>query len=435
MQSIIERQLGAQPSAFATSRPSRVLALVVGVGIILASVYITVFMLPGFTDQELDKTLAQHNHAHGSSNGVDDAASKHGNGKKANHHAPHGKPHGPHGGGRHRQHADAAHPHATKPPTAPHGSDDHHAAASASTAGSGASPDAAAIQPWGYNKNRNVPRWAAIQASIDADFAAANQQEQNGGAASLPPFVLVDYGSDQGFFAINAARRYKQRNIFVLSVEMGGVGGEIWKKKATDGDDVISIQERMVARHHVEDRYMVCQTKVSPTMFFDLAKRNESHRYQFVLSVFHWFDLPTRKDFEAALVALFRTAQSTFIELPTIGDRSALIRKQVGWANFERWYDERSNIADIILDAAKAHGFAIRVTKVVSVPWLRWTRDMYRVDWESAAGGAGSGAGQHATSRAGSFTCDARRDTYKCAKREKLQECRDIGAGAAAEHA
>ena len=291
------------------------------------------------------------------------------------------------------------------------------------------------LEPWGYNKNRNVPRWKAIYQSIKSDVD--NERASNKNKNSIKKFVLVDYGSDQGFFSISAAHAFKDDGIFVVSVEMGGVGGEIWKKGISAGNDVLSIQERMVEKyvndnnnnndHDHHHHFMVCQTKISPKMFFDLVAKNETHRYQFVLSVFHWFDLPTRKAFEQAIVALFKTAKSTFIELPTIGDRSSLIRKQVGWNNFERWYDGRSDIKQIILDAAKNEKFPVKVTKIVSVPWLRWTRDMYRVDWIDEQ--QDEDHDHHEQHRAeNSFHCKTRRDqVYFCSpKREKLQECADI---------
>lgn len=293
----------------------------------------------------------------------------------------------------------------------------------------------AIIEPWGYNKNRNIPRWKAIKASIEKDMIKLRQRENDHQQQQQQPqrFTLVDYGSDQGFFSISAAHEFQKDGIFVVSVEMGGVGGEIWKKKdsiSEGSNDVLSIQEQKVAKyvtnHEASDApaFMICQTKISPKMFFDLQAHHQKHRYQFVLSVFHWFDLPTRKDFEKALVTLFKNSQSTFIELPTIGDRSALIRKQVGWANFEKWYDGRSDIKEIILDAAKNENFPVTVEKIVSVPWLKWTRDMYRVDWDLS-----SENDEHSVlSSVMKFTCKTRREEiYGCnPKRVKLQECVDI---------
>jgi hypothetical protein len=255
-----------------------------------------------------------------------------------------------------------------------------------------------AIQAWGYNSDRNVPRLAAIEAAIAADWKDASGAE----------FTLVDYGADQGYFSITLAHKFPRSR--VISVEMGGVGGEIWKKKGTL--DVIAIQEDMAKQHGVTNM-RICQTKVLPTMFDALNAANINHRYQLVLSVFHWFELPTRAAFEHAITNLFKNAATTFIELPTIGDRSAEIRGQVGWKNFERWYDGRNDIGVILADAAKSANLRVRVTMLVSVPWAKWSRDLYRVDVEGFPVGPSDSPDD----------CVVRRKTYQCATHPRLGLC------------
>jgi hypothetical protein len=262
-------------------------------------------------------------------------------------------------------------------------------------------PQRTALPPWGYNSARNSPRLTAIQDSINSDWKDVAEAE----------FTLVDYGSDQGYFSVNIAYLFPRSR--VISIEMGGVGGEIWKKKKkVDTPDVLTIQESMVAKHDVTNM-RICQTKVLPTMFDELNAANVKHRYQLVLSVFHWFALPTRAAFEHAITNLFKNAATTFIELPTIGDRSALIRKQVGWENFEKWYDGRDDIGVIISDAAKSVNLRVRVTKLVSVPWLTWARDMYRVDVEGFSTPALDTLEK----------CRERRSTYQCASRTRFELC------------
>lgn len=219
------------------------------------------------------------------------------------------------------------------------------------------------VPVWGYNKDRNIPRWKAISTSIAGD----NRQ----GA-----FTVVDYGADQGFFSISTAAAFPTAR--VIGLELGGVGGEIWKKK--NSQDVLEIQEQKVKELRVEGRMMICQTMVKPEHFSALEAVHSVSDYQYVLSVFHWFDLKTREDFEKTIAALLRNSKTTFIELPTIGDNSKLIRQQVGWENFVKWYDGRTDTGIILREAAEAHNIVVKVTPIASVPWIRWTRVVHRID-------------------------------------------------------
>lgn len=264
------------------------------------------------------------------------------------------------------------------------------------------------LSPWGYNKDRNVPRGKAILGSLNDDvengrFATNDRSEAI--------FTLVDYGSDQGYFSISVAKLFPKAN--VIGVEMGGVGGEIWKK--ADSQDVLSIQEDKIQEHGVGRNMHICQTKVVPEQFFALKDKNLVSDYQFVLSVFHWFDLPTRTEFDKTISTLFLNARTTFIELPIIGDNSPLIRKQVGWKNFVKWYDGRTDMTQIIAEAAEAHGLSVKIALVAAVPWVKWQRETYRVDVLSVGGGEAAPAIN--------FDCVERRKIYRCASRAKYSSC------------
>lgn len=261
------------------------------------------------------------------------------------------------------------------------------------------------LEPWGYNRDRNVPRGRAILSSIASDVEAG-RFEATGGS-----FSLVDYGSDQGYFSISISKIFPASQ--VMGIEMGGVGGEIWKK--SNSQDVLVIQEGKIREHGVEKNMRICQTKVLPTSFFALKDQRLVSDYQLVLSVFHWFDLPTRAEFDRTISTLFLNARTTFIELPIIGDNSALIRKQVGWKNFVKWYDGRTDMTQIITEAAKSEGLTVRVTLVASVEWIKWQRETYRVDV--------LGAPPEGVPPAINFGCEARRTIYGCARREHFSAC------------
>jgi hypothetical protein len=285
------------------------------------------------------------------------------------------------------------------------------------------------LPPWGYNSDRNVPRWRAIAASIKTDL--------NEGT-SPADFTLVDYGADQGYFSVSAAHAFPQA--FVIAVEGGGKGGAIWcsGKKCPD---VHSIQEEAIANNSISDeRISLCKTFVSPETFAQLKQSRQVHTYQFILSVFHWFPMNNRREFEEAVVDLFSNARTTFIELPTIGDNSALIRKQVRYEYWSKWYDGRSDVGAILRDAIRARGMQATVTKIASLPWVKWARVVYRVDvhggvtregHEAAAsagvGGAslqdGGGAATVDPFSGFSYSCETHRRIYKCGLRSKHQQC------------
>lgn len=432
MLSIFEKQVGGSGPMLPTSRLSRPASVCLIVTILGVALYITFFLLPAFNDDQLDPpTMPSPVKAKGVS--AADSSSK----NKARHpddhddDAAHGHDHGEEGNNNNNNKNIKK-----KSTDDDDANDDSRGPAAAAAAGDALPQGVQQQQPWGYNKERNVARWDAIRRSIDSDFERQdNDGTPQGKSKKGQRFVLVDYGSDAGYFSVNAAFTFKRKNIFVVSVEMGGVGGEIWLKPGQK-KDVLAVQEAQAAAHAVEQNMMICQTRMHQKMFFQLVERGESHRYQLVLSVFHWFDLPTRKHFEEAIVALFKNAQTTFIELPTIGDKSKIIRKQVGWERFRVWYDNRTDIQQILEDAGQLQDFPIKVTKIVAVPWpntgpykSKWTRDVYRVDWNLRAIAAKQQE-QHQQRQQSQqqqlFTCDTRKQIYGCAHRPKLHKCWNV---------
>lgn len=260
--------------------------------------------------------------------------------------------------------------------------------------------DMGVLVPWGYNKERNEPRWRGILASILSDFTTHRGR-----------FSLVDYGSDQGYFSISAAAPFP--DAVVMGVEIGGFGGEIWSRKRRD---VLEVQEEKLQEHRVLN-VVICQAKLSVNHFQLLNEAHLVADYQLVLSVFHWFELPTRKAFEAALVEALRGAKTTFLELPCIGDGGPLVQKQVGYKNFVKWYDGRKDIGQVIREAASAHHLDVAVQMLVAVPWIRWKREVYRVDLREVVNF------DSPSSKMQSFGCSQRQKIYGCAPRAKYNTC------------
>lgn len=224
------------------------------------------------------------------------------------------------------------------------------------------------LEPWGYNAPRNTARWKAIRQELLTDNPNP----------STAHFTLVDYGADQGYFTVSTASLFP--SAMVIAIEMGGVGGEIWAKGAAARKDVLRVMEEKINLHGDNHNVVICKTKAQTQHWTQMNDNALRHTYQYVLSVFHWFDLPTRELFEIAISQLFRNARTTFIELPTAGDGSALIKKQVGSKNFLTWYEGRNDLGEVMKSAAENQKLSVIVRRVASLPWLKWTRDVYRVD-------------------------------------------------------
>ncbi|ORC88326.1 uncharacterized protein TM35_000171980 [Trypanosoma theileri] len=257
------------------------------------------------------------------------------------------------------------------------------------------------LKPWGYNKERNVQRISAVRNSIYEDI-------YKGILLPTKTFTVVDYGSDQGYFSINLAVMFP--NAHVMSVELGGVGGEIWKKRG----DVLVLQDKLINEHDVGKRVQICQTMIVPNHFTLLNNAGLGVDYQLVLSVFHWFDLKDKVSFQKVLVSLLQNANiATFIELPVLGDDSAMIRKQVGYQNFKKWYEGTGgNIGKVIEEALLTHNLTARIVSIAKVPWINWYRELYRVELLDV------------NSRKNlPFNCEKRREIYGCKKRTVHDKC------------
>lgn len=269
------------------------------------------------------------------------------------------------------------------------------------------------LAPWGYNADRNVPRWKAIYRSIASDAVSQDTSR---------PLSVIDHGADQGYFSVSMAKFFPHAT--VIGLELGGAGGMIWVKgKQLAKTDVLRDQEGHLDRNEVTNM-IICQTRMHQKHFFALRDAHSVVDYQLMLSVFHWFDLKTRDAFEEAIAALFSTARTTFIELPIVGDKSKLIRDQVGYENFVKWYDGRDDIGLVLSDAAKNQHIQVRVQKILSSKWVKWTREVFRVDY---LGPAAAGADDSVVVPT-SFQCAKRLEVYGCnMTRKRFLSCPDDG--------
>ena len=146
-------------------------------------------------------------------------------------------------------------------------------------------------ESWGYaSHDMYVRRWQLIRPHI-----------------TLSAFVLVDWGSDAGWFSVNAAHSFPDAT--VLSVESGLM---------SDGEG-LRLHKAKIAQYAVDNNVIV-PASFGPDTFRGL--REVRSDYQLVLSVFHHIGdgfgryLRTEKDWDDAFAGLIMGSRTTFFEIP-----------------------------------------------------------------------------------------------------------------------
>lgn len=172
---------------------------------------------------------------------------------------------------------------------------------------------------WGYaSSDMYRQRWGLIGPELEGD-----------------DFVLVDWGSDAGWFSISAAKGFPQAT--VVSVESGVM---------SDGQGLAMHREKLV--EFGVSNNVVVDAMFGPATFENLGDTPAD--VQFVLSVFHHMGdgfgryLSTVDEWDKAFLALVTAANVTFFEVPghTAGNETP--------HRIERWYEGR-DVAVVIRSA------------------------------------------------------------------------------------
>jgi glycosyltransferase involved in cell wall biosynthesis len=185
---------------------------------------------------------------------------------------------------------------------------------------------------YGYNPERNEPRWRALNSQL----------------AELKPASVVDYGSNYGYFSTEAAQTYSKA--FVVSIESGEMGHT---------DDSRYGQAGMLSHHRndIQQRNLnnnvIWQFAVDPGWFKYLKDENARFDVQLCMSFLHWLDLPTRADFVSCLRIMVENANTTLLEMP-----KPELRQHNG-AQIMQWYDGEQSPVQLIKSVLSGLGATV----------------------------------------------------------------------------
>jgi hypothetical protein len=280
-----------------------------------------------------------------------------------------------------------------------------------------AAADVKGFADLGYAAGRNAQRWAILGPTLarivcDAVSVSGRRSDGSTGAAAMR---VIDYGADQGFFGIMAARSAIQGRfdaaktaVEVLAVERGGVGGSLWKKKGAvnvhDRARAAAVKAGLISSTNSDSRrsapqpnaslpaFSICPITVTAKTFEGLAGHSAASSVcpatvQFVLSMLHWVDgVDGFAGFGTAVCALARNARATFFELPHPRAKGTFGEKR-----YRAWYEGRAeNTTAALVRAIESACPAVplRVEHLGGTPWgpanLRMSRDI-QVVWNDNA--------------------------------------------------
>ncbi|KYQ93389.1 hypothetical protein DLAC_06070 [Tieghemostelium lacteum] len=178
-------------------------------------------------------------------------------------------------------------------------------------------------ESFGYHPIRNLPRWRMIEREIEYDLNHFRTIE-NGS-------FLVDYGSNSGYFSLHLAEKLPGATMFSLE----GEAINEYRTAATE-------HETKMKEMNITNNFL-CKTKVVSERFKELLEKKHVYEYQLCLSVFHWFGMKTKEEFEEVLHNHLMNAKTTFIELPEpmryIGKEG-----QHAWKHVNDWYSGRNEV-------------------------------------------------------------------------------------------
>jgi glycosyltransferase involved in cell wall biosynthesis len=212
-------------------------------------------------------------------------------------------------------------------------------------------PNYASSKPgmnYGYNPERNEPRWRAL-----------NEQLQE-----LQPVSIVDYGSNYGYFSVEAAQTYPQA--FVASIESGGMNHTDDPRYGQAG--MLKHHQQEIQRRNLANN-VIWQFAVDPGWFKYLDGGKARFDVQLCMSFLHWLDIPTRADFVSCLRTMVQTANTTLLEMP-----KPELRQHNG-PQIMQWYDGERSPVQLIKTVLS--GLGAKITHFA--PEIRY-RPLIRID-------------------------------------------------------
>lgn len=201
-----------------------------------------------------------------------------------------------------------------------------------------------------------------IEREINDDFKTTHKD------TSAANVIVVDYGSNYGYFSLQLAQKFPAGSVFSLE-------GEAWKEYNGAAEfHVKKMQELSITNNYL------CRTLVAPATFEELHKAGQVYDYQLSLSVFHWFvPMNTRDVFEESLSNHILNARTTFIELPEAMNYTGTEGQHM-WKRISVWYAGR-NEEQVIEGVAARYNLNVQVKTLGAILHQTGTlRKLIRVD-------------------------------------------------------
>ena len=225
---------------------------------------------------------------------------------------------------------------------------------------------------FGYAVDRNKARWELIRRAVAAEFGL----ERVGSS-----LVGVDFGADQGYFALSLAVLFRElrsrsaaHRIAVAAVEKGGVGGSIWATRlqvlsSGDGRRGSSVHDifrqkvaaaRQLSMWDNASTMLLCPAEISSTTIDAMSSRcaggstsggggDGGNRHgavdvQLFLSMLHWVHgVDGERGLCNAVCAMSKSSRLTFLELP-----HPHAKRTFGEKRYRKWYAREKNVTRLL---------------------------------------------------------------------------------------
>eukprot|EP00668_Euglena_longa_P000756 GGOE01000913.1.p1 GENE.GGOE01000913.1~~GGOE01000913.1.p1 ORF type:complete len:893 (+),score=159.40 GGOE01000913.1:83-2761(+) len=159
--------------------------------------------------------------------------------------------------------------------------------------------------------------------------------------------LVADFGSNFGFFSVHAAARHCAGRVF--SVQRG----DAWE---TDNHyfGALPFHRQQLVRFNVSNN-VLCNADMDLGSVQRFIESDVFLDYQLVMSIIHWFPLPTQQDVVSLLGRWLSKSRTTFLELPSEGGFGK------NTDNIRRWFADGSTQRDLVAKAAVAANLSVTI--------------------------------------------------------------------------
>ena len=211
---------------------------------------------------------------------------------------------------------------------------------------------------FGYQPERNIPRWRVISDEIVKD-----------GHAAAARISLIDYGSNAGWFSLCFAATFPRGmvvSVDIMSCRKPDILGNRGGMQA-----MAPRLHKLKGGQYGITNNILCDSKITGWSFGELRRSGTVFDYQLSLSVLHWLHMKGQRAFFTAFANHVSVARTSFVEMP-------LPAEGVRQTDVRQWYAGMNNDPMQLMGAAVA---ARMPGRNVTIRELRGGyRPMYRVD-------------------------------------------------------